>query len=70
MDPNPKIVKSVYVALFAHVTAIEDTEMTIVAANFTEAVKKAENNSAIVSAGKEDVVTLKSIEMVSKIDVE
>lgn len=66
------ISKQVYAVTFRHTNSKDDdkTIMNVVAGDFTEAVKKAQDNKQIVMSGKEDQVEIFCIEVALIIDVE
>lgn len=63
--------KSVYVATFCH-TKRDDEEsiITVIAISFDEAIKKANENIALVQTSKDDVVEMTGIALYCNIDVE
>lgn len=67
-----KIKKSVYEVTFRH-TAFKgesDTDVSVIAGDFEEAHKKAKDNSAIASKGKDDPVEIVGVRLLAVIDVE
>lgn len=70
MEQTPT--KNLYTACFRHIVKPEMDAgiVNVVAANFTEAIKKAEAASSKVSTGEADPVELFQIELAAKIDAE
>lgn len=67
-----KVQKNVYTVTFRHTKHENEpkTEMSVVAGDFDEALKKARENEGIVQSGKDDPVEIVAIELSVVIDVE
>lgn len=65
-------IKNIYTVTFKHraFRGEADSMLNIVALDFNEAMKKANENSSLVMSGKDDTVEVVKIELIGSIDVE